>query len=419
MSNHLAIATVTAALGTLAHGAAKGAVPGTKLRFGRPQAPAADLHQVNVFLYQAQPHAPTRNDDLAQRDAAGRLVRRPVASLALHYLLSFYGEEASFEPERMLGAVLRDLHARPVLVPAAIANAVSSWTVLGESNLAEGPARVKFTPLAMNLEKVSRLWSVMIQTPFVLSTAWQAEIVQIEALDPVEAPAPVLRRGADDRGPEAGAALPPTIDRLWFGLAGSEELQPWPSSIGAALLGGVVRIGGARFAGDDVRVELIAGGPAPLALAATREAEGVLRCAIPDDAATAAALAAGAAALRVAVTRAGETMRSDVAPLLLAPRVTGLAPDPLPAVGTSLLTVACLPAVRPGQRVVLRLGALELAAEPIALATQAPRFAVSGAAVSDGVLAVLSVDGVASQPVRHDAASGGFVFDDAQRVRVA
>lgn len=214
MSNHLAIATVTAALGNIAHASAKGAVPGTGLRFGRPLAPTANLRQVNVYLYQAPPYAALRNENLPQRNAAGAVVRRPSATVALHYIVSFYGDDASFEPDRMLGAVIRDLNATPMLLAGDIADAVAGHAALAGSDLAAGPARVKFSALPMTLDEMSRLWSGMIQTPFVLSTAWQAEVVQIDALGDVQPATPVLLRGPEDRGPGTRAALPPVIDAL-------------------------------------------------------------------------------------------------------------------------------------------------------------------------------------------------------------
>ena len=98
MSNHLAIATVTAALGQIAQSAAESAVSGTALRFGRPPQAATDDKQINIYLYQVGPHAGLRNADLPSRDATGKLSGRPRAALVLHYLISFYGVEQTQSP---------------------------------------------------------------------------------------------------------------------------------------------------------------------------------------------------------------------------------------------------------------------------------------------------------------------------------
>jgi len=176
MSNHLAIATVTAALGQLVHAAAQGSgVGGVALKFGRPTAPSsATERKVHVYLYQVAPNAALRNADTPTRDAGGRVTRRPQAALDLFYLVSFFGDPDALEPDRMLGAAVRDLHARPLLNGQAIADAIASRPALSASDLAASVERVKFTPIGMTLDEMSRLWSVMTQTPHALSVAYQS-----------------------------------------------------------------------------------------------------------------------------------------------------------------------------------------------------------------------------------------------------
>ncbi|VWX50909.1 DUF4255 domain-containing protein [Novosphingobium sp. 9U] len=420
MSNHLAIATVTAALGNIVHAAAKSAVPGTGLRFGRPIAAATNQpRQANVYLYNASLFGAMRNEDLPQRNAGGVLTRRPSAPVSLSYLFSFYGDDAAFEPDRMLGAVMRDLHATPLLLAGDIADAVAGHAALAGSDLATGPARVKFSPIALSLDDVSRLWSVMVQTPYVLSSAWLAEVVQIDALEEAQPAAPVLKRGADDRGPQAVASLPPQIDALWFGLAGTEDRLPALPSLASLATGQVARIAGRRFAADALRVEIAGKAGSGATYLLSSDADGTATLHMPDDAAAAAALAAGPAGLRLVATRGTGEQSSDVMPFLLAPRITALSPDPLPAAGTNTLTVTCTPQVRPGQIASLRLGGLEIAADAHAAQTDTLTFAVPGPQASNGAIAYLTVDGVTSQPVVFDVATGSFAFDDAQRVHVA
>jgi hypothetical protein len=79
--------------------------------------------------------------------------------------------------------VISALHTQPWLLPADIQEAVAdaSNSYLADSNLAEQVERVKFSLQSMNLEELSKLWSVFFQTPYVLSLAYQASVVLIAA----------------------------------------------------------------------------------------------------------------------------------------------------------------------------------------------------------------------------------------------
>lgn len=198
MSNYLAIATVSAALGNTVHAAANGAVAGTTLRFGRPTQTAANLRQANIYLYQALPVSAFRNADRPQFDGGGQRTG-PRTAFTLHYLVSFYGDEANFEPETMLGAALRDLQAMPVLRDRDIADAIAKNPVLAGSNLGDSPERVKLTPLVMSLEDLSRLWSGILQAPYALSTVLTAEMVILDTPGVATNSAPVLKRKLSDR----------------------------------------------------------------------------------------------------------------------------------------------------------------------------------------------------------------------------
>ena len=95
-----------------------------------------------------------------------------------------------------MGSCMSRLHAQPVLTSTVIEQAVAAVLstdpnhVLRDADLAEQVERVKLTALPLNLEELSRLWSMFVQVPYVLSVAYQASVVLIE--EPVEAPAPAL-----------------------------------------------------------------------------------------------------------------------------------------------------------------------------------------------------------------------------------
>lgn len=423
MSNHLAIATVTAALGQLVHTAAQSAVAGVGLRFGRPTAPASTEKKVHIYLYHVTANAALRNDDLPTRRADRTLVARPQAALDLHYLLTFYGDDQALEPDRMLGAVVRNLHAQPVLSNAAIRNAIASHSgELGGSNLEAAPERVKFTPTPLTLEELSKLWSVFVQTPHALSVAYQGTVVLIEAEESPAPILPVLRRGKDDRGVETILGPFPQLTALQIGPAAAAENRPPLPSLPAAELGLRLTFAGEHLGGEVVT--LVLAHPRLPAIgreiAATDRTPAELRLTLPDDAQAQLDWAAGIYTAVAEVARGGTVRRSDAFAFGLAPHVTGIQPKPAlrDAAGTATLTVTCHPQVRTEQTAALLIGDREVVVEPLAAAGDTLTFVITDAPVLQDALVQLRVDGVGSMPFTFDDATRTFVFDDAQRVTI-
>jgi len=189
MSNFLAVATVSATLKRLLHKAVQHDVNGATATTLRPDTPAAQLPNpgVNIFLYQVVPNTSWRNADLPTRNQRGHLVQRPVMALDLHYLMTFYGADSDFEPQRAMGSVVSAMHSRPVLTRSMIQKTLDAARIedpdhyLLTSDLAGDVERVKFTPLPLNLEDLSKLWSMMSRTPYSLSLAYLGTVVFIEA----------------------------------------------------------------------------------------------------------------------------------------------------------------------------------------------------------------------------------------------
>ena len=200
MSNSLAIAAVSETLRRSIQDALVGCssdhLDGALVRCLRPSvasgAGASGL-TVHVYLYQITPNAAARNRDLPIRNASGDLVQRPRLALDLSYLLTFHGDEASFEPQRLLGAVTAHLHAHPLLsiaaIQAMIASAKSHPTPLGGSDLDADQEPLRISPISLTLEEISKLWSVLLQVPHALSVAYQVSTVFLDGAPPV-APAP-------------------------------------------------------------------------------------------------------------------------------------------------------------------------------------------------------------------------------------
>ena len=198
MSNYLAIATVTATLNRILDAVVGHDVHGAHARNVRPETLSNDTSftGVNIYLYQVMPNAAFRNADLPTRRPDGTVMQRPQAALDLHYLFSFYGDETKLEPQLVLGSVVRTLHSRAILSHQEIQDTISQTTfpTTASSNLDKSIELVRFTPLSMSLEELSKLWSVFLQTPYTLSVAYQGSVVLIESEDtPVQAP-PVLQR---------------------------------------------------------------------------------------------------------------------------------------------------------------------------------------------------------------------------------
>lgn len=198
MSNFLAIATVTAALSTFLQGEVGQDVPSATVTTVMPDGTTggtSDPH-VNIYAYQVTPNGALRNADVATRRADGSLIQRPQVALDIHYLLSFYGNEAELIPQRMLGSVVRTLHARPVITRKMIQDAIdnSKFSFLKGSNLIDQVERVRLTPIGLNLEELSKLWSVFFQVRYVISVAYQASVVLIESEETPRTALPVRDR---------------------------------------------------------------------------------------------------------------------------------------------------------------------------------------------------------------------------------
>lgn len=244
MSNYLAIATVTATLGSLLYTAALQDVTDTQVVVNmlRPadiaKDPGAETNaNINIYLYQVTPNAAYRNSDLPTRRSDGTVLQRPQVALDLHYIISFYGHESDYVTHRLLGSVVRTLHAEPQLTRERIRATlptvvVNGKQILSDSNLADQVELVKFAPLHLSLEEFSRIWSVFYQIPYVLSVAYQASVVLIESEDIPQNALPVRQRNI--------YAIPfyqPIIEQIIEKTGVNQPTQPDPPiTLGSTLL---------------------------------------------------------------------------------------------------------------------------------------------------------------------------------------
>lgn len=354
MSNHLAIATVTEGLRYIVENALSVIDSGAGITVTRPDLAGKDSStHVNIYLYQVTPNAAWRNVDLPTRRADGGIAARPTAALDLHYIISFYGDETDgeMEAQRLLGGVISALHARPLLTREVIEDvlAATSLTMLAESDLADQIESVRITPSNLNLEELSKLWSVFFQTPYALSVACQCSAVLIEA--PVTATQALPPRTAGIRAvPFSRATITEIIN---------EEGKTVPVTAASTLLikgsglrgeNVAVRIGDveaqpASVTDREVTVDLSDGGALDTAAlrAGVLPAQLVYRVALdPDD--------------PVDSLRVGWT--SNPFPVVLRPQIDD-AQQTDDDEGNSVLDVTVIPDVGPRQRAALLLNRLD------------------------------------------------------------
>ena len=196
MSNHLAIATVTAALKKMLQEGISHDIPGAQVTTARPDVANGNISgaSINLFLYHAMPNTAWRNADLRTRRPKGELVKHGQASLDLYYLLTFYGNEQRLEPQRLMGSAVQTLVDHPQLTQPMIQEATGSMTDLADSALGDQMQMVRFFPADITTEELSRIWSVFFQIPYSLSFAYQGTAVIIQGRKPGKSALPVRSR---------------------------------------------------------------------------------------------------------------------------------------------------------------------------------------------------------------------------------
>lgn len=247
MSNYLAIATVTAALQRTLQAVVQVDVDGARVTTVRPDNVGSGTPEagVNLYLYHVIPNVAWRNTDLKTRFSDGNFAKRPQAALDLYYLVTCYGNEVELEPQRLMGSVIRTLHARPVLTQEIIRDTLANVThsFLADSNLAEQVESIKFMPLSLSVDELSNIWSVLFQTPHALSIAYQAGVVLIESDDIPQRALPVRDRSKFSARPFSSS---PNIERV---ISQAGVLEPIVAS--STLL-----IRGTRLKSDVVKIRI-------------------------------------------------------------------------------------------------------------------------------------------------------------------
>ncbi|HKV11360.1 MAG TPA: DUF4255 domain-containing protein [Thermoanaerobaculia bacterium] len=213
MSDFRAVAAVTATLQNMLQSAVAAAVPGAIVRTGRPEKNPSTTSpgEVNIFLYQVSPNAAFRNLELPVRRSDGSIVRPPTLALDLHFLLSFYGDDAKQIPQLLLGIVTSTMHTYPFpRVEDMPGHGNDVDNPLAGSGIEAQADRLRFAPMLMSHDELSKLWSIFFQVPYALSASYLCSVVLIES-DLTPQPSLPIRRAGLAVQPEA---LPPQLERV-------------------------------------------------------------------------------------------------------------------------------------------------------------------------------------------------------------
>ena len=212
MSNHLAIATVTASLQRLLQSAIQRDVDGARVTTLKPNSIGSSTPEsgVNLFLYQAAYNSALRNGDTAAFRSRKGPTRRQ-SSLDLFYILSTYGNETELEPQRLLGSVVRTFSDKAVVTPELIGQAIADSSYLSSSDLANQTQQITINPVEMNTDELSKVWSTFFQAPYSLSLVYLVRSVVIDGEDSLSRALPVRER-------RFGGVIPfpaqPTLERV-------------------------------------------------------------------------------------------------------------------------------------------------------------------------------------------------------------
>ena len=198
MSNHLAIATITATLQRLLQQSVRASVEGARVSAARPDSQSSSTPETGIALYL---YHLRRNDAYGNADTPGRqrraeIARRNQLAIDLYYVMSFYGDENALEPHRLLGSTLQLFEDRSMLTRDMIRDTLAdpTYEFLADSDLAEQLEMMWFELLPLSTDELSKIWSVFFQTPHALSVCYKVTVVMIEGREPGQRALPVRDR---------------------------------------------------------------------------------------------------------------------------------------------------------------------------------------------------------------------------------
>jgi hypothetical protein len=311
---------------------------------------AASPDRINLFLFQATENQGWRNVAFSSRNRSGDSIANPPLALDLSYLLTAYGA-GPLHAEALLGLAMFVLHEMPVLTRDAIRAVTLAppqpalLAGLTSSELADQIEQIKIVPQVMSVEEISKIWSAL-QSQYRPTAVYKASVVLVQSDKSVRPALPVQSRNV--------AVLP--FERPEIDLIQSQENDAAPIVEDQPILSGYnLVIDGQRLRGDVTRVliddlEIV---PDDDRVTAQR-----IIVALPGT------LPPGLHSVQVAhrvdfgtgfPSEPHRGFESNVTAFVLAPRITD--PSPINVAPNSTLSLGVAPAVGPGQRAALLVGA--------------------------------------------------------------
>jgi hypothetical protein len=350
--------------------------------------------RVNLYLYQVSENGFLRNQEIPGQGHPGDYGRPPL-SLDLQYLVTSYGSsedtaDADLEAQQILGDAMRVFHDHPIVSDSLHQNDDPTAPLILDPTLVGEFEQVKITLQPATLEEFSKIWTALPEVSFRRSVAYQISVVQIESQRRRPAPLPVRERRV--------YALPLQTPHI----AEIVRVPPFDGvRIAVAEAGDRVEILGRSLRGAATRVTIDGVVVVPVALTAERievlvpgtTPAGVRPVRVVHD-----LLLAGAPGQPPAPHRGFE---SNVVPLVVVPRLVGVAPDPA-AAGTVVTATVAPPALARQEKTLL-LGDFAVPAQPVPVdappsATIDFRLPTGSAAIPVGVyFARVRIDGAESR----------------------
>lgn len=244
MSNHKAVATVTAVLQRILQSAVQADVDGVRVTTVQPRSIGNGTPEtgINLYLYQVSRNTAYNNADVTPLRVKGMPVKRQVA-LDLYYMLSFYGNDIELEPQRLLGSVIRSLKDRPSVSSEYIKEAIrnTSYRFLEGSDLGNQLQQITIVPVDMTIDDLSKVWSTFFQAPYLLSLAYRVTVIMLEGDESKARPLPIAER-------YLGGAVPfpnrPIVEQI---VSATGKLDP-------ILASSTIYIYGKQLASDSTKV---------------------------------------------------------------------------------------------------------------------------------------------------------------------
>lgn len=188
MNSNFSVAPVTVAFADRLHVLIGDSVPGARVTTLNPGSESLRGGDpiVNLYLFRAAHNDVVSKNRLPTRGALGKPLASPVLKLDLDYMITFFGDDAKLDPQRLFGSVVGGLYAEPYLKRDAPRSAITTMPQLGGGDDLELPIeRVRITPLNMPPDAMARLWSQFVHVPYQLTQLYTATPVTLETVPPV------------------------------------------------------------------------------------------------------------------------------------------------------------------------------------------------------------------------------------------